>query len=140
MEEYRKPFETYKYCEFCGKPLPKSYKEDCCPECIERQLFSHVKDYIREHDVNEYEVAHHFGIPVNQVKMWIREGRIEYKEHQGGTIAGVRCQHCGAAVTFGTLCPKCLKLMNSRKVYGRSYGPAKGSTKMHFMDKENEEE
>ena len=69
--------DKYKYCEFCGRTLPKHYEGTLCPTCQEAQLFRNVRDYIRANTVNEYEVAEHFHIPLRQIKEWIREGRIE---------------------------------------------------------------
>ena len=71
-------FGKYKQCEFCGRPLPKNYEGDLCPRCKDNQLFREVKHFIRSNNVNEYEVAAHFDIPLKQVKEWIRDGRIEY--------------------------------------------------------------
>ena len=114
--------DKYKYCEFCGRTLPKHYEGTLCPTCQEAQLFRNVRDYIRANTVNEYEVAEHFHIPLRQIKEWIREGRIEYHEvNTASTISGMHCQRCGAPVSFGTLCPNCLKLMNTQ---GRSVAPA----------------
>ena len=107
--------DKYKYCEFCGRTLPKHYEGTLCPTCQEAQLFRNVRDYIRANTVNEYEVAEHFHIPLRQIKEWIREGRIEYHEvNTASTISGMHCQRCGAPVSFGTLCPNCLKLMNTQ--------------------------
>lgn len=107
-------FENYKYCDNCGKPLPLTYKDSMCPFCLEQDLFHQVKDFIRANDVTEYDVAEHFHIPLHLVKKWIKEGRIEYKDLSDAKgIISNHCEHCGAPVTFGTLCPKCLKLMNS---------------------------
>mgnify|MGYP000842664141 FL=1 len=68
-----------KVCENCKRPLPYDYKENLCPRCLDLALFREVKEFIRTHDVNEYEVAEHFKIPLRQVKSWIKDGRIEYK-------------------------------------------------------------
>ena len=96
--------DKYKYCEFCGRTLPKHYEGTLCPTCQEAQLFRNVRDYIRANTVNEYEVAEHFHIPLRQIKEWIREGRIEYHEvNTASTISGMHCQRCGAPVSFGTL-------------------------------------
>lgn len=113
MQPDKNIFNKYKYCEFCGRPLPKSYEGNLCPNCQETQLFRDVKEYIRSNVVNEYEVAEHFHIPLRQVKEWIRDGRIEYRKDNDSTIHGMHCQRCGAPVSFGSLCPKCLKLLNS---------------------------
>ena len=78
MDKPMDAFEDIKYCDICHRPLPMEYKPNLCPICKEEELFSQVRDYIRAHDVNEHDVAEHFGLPVRQVKDWIREGRIEY--------------------------------------------------------------
>ncbi len=130
-------FGTVRHCEFCGKPLPDNYDKNFCPACLDYKLFHDVKDFIRSKNVNEYEVAEHFQIPLAKVKQWIRDGRIEYKETSNSDIiAGLHCQRCGAPVSFGTLCPKCLKLMNSN---GKGYAvhkPVQGSNSdsMHYLD------
>ena len=49
--------DKYKYCEFCGRTLPKHYEGTLCPTCQEAQLFRNVRDYIRANTVNEYEVV-----------------------------------------------------------------------------------
>lgn len=125
--------DKYKYCEFCGRTLPKHYEGTLCPTCQEAQFFRNVRDYIRANTVNEYEVAEHFHIPLRQIKEWIREGRIEYHEvNTASTISGMHCQRCGAPVSFGTLCPNCLKLMNTQ---GRSVAPAiSPDSRMHYLD------
>ena len=108
----------YNYCEFCGAPIPKSSTEPICAKCYDRVLFLQVKDYIRANDVNEFQVASYFNIPLRMVKGWIKEGRIEYKLSPDGkrminTKTGCEsCERCGSPVTFGSLCPKCLKLLN----------------------------
>ena len=96
--------DKYKYCEFCGRTLPKHYEGTLCPTCQEAQLFRNV-----------------------------REGRIEYHEvNTASTISGMHCQRCGAPVSFGTLCPNCLKLMNTQ---GRSVAPAiSPDSRMHYLD------
>ena len=108
MEQPQDLFGNYKYCEECKRPLPLTYKENLCPSCIEQKLFREVKEYIRENDVNEYDVAQHFHIPHMQVKKWIREGRIEYKDDHLNTIT-MHCTRCGAPISFGTLCAKCMR-------------------------------
>lgn len=132
-------FGTINQCKSCGKRLPISYKEDYCPACLDMMLLQDVKEYIRKNDVNEYQVAEHFGIPLRQVKEWIREGRIEYRTNKTdgpGTIHGIYCQNCGSAINFGTLCPKCLNALNRSKRQGFSTTrPASdASDRMHYLD------
>lgn len=104
-------FQNYKYCEICHCNLPLNYKESACPTCSEHLLFQQVKEYIRSEDVNEYQVADRFQIPLHLVRKWIREGRIQYKETTKDKVT-MHCQICGIQVSFGTICPKCLKEQN----------------------------
>lgn len=106
-------FSNYKYCEYCGNPLPLDFEENVCASCQEHLLFREVKDFIRASDVTEYDVAEHFEIPLQKVKQWIREGRIEYKEPSERPKAlAAHCRKCGAPITFGSLCSKCQKKQN----------------------------
>ena len=112
MEQPQDLFGNYKYCEECKRPLPLTYKENLCPSCIEQKLFREVKEYIRENDVNEYDVAQHFHIPHMQVKKWIREGRIEYKDDHLNTIT-MHCTRCGAPISSELYAPNaCARRMS----------------------------
>lgn len=127
-------FGNFKYCEECKKPLPLTYKEVLCPTCMEQKLFHEVKEYIRENDVTEYDVAEHFHIPHHKVKQWIREGRIEYKDEHLNMIS-LHCAKCGASISFGTLCPKC---MRQHDASGHATGQTKAdNSKMRFLEDAN---
>lgn len=103
-------FENYKYCEVCNRPMSTTYEKAVCPQCEEEALFRKVRDYIRANDVTEYDVAYEFHISLRKVKKWIQEGRIEYKEEPSvKSLKGIRCKVCGKPVTFGTICPECMK-------------------------------
>lgn len=129
---------NYKYCTYCKRILPASYKEDYCVDCEERMLFEKVRDFVRKNEVNEYQVAEHFDIPVRQVKQWIKEGRMEYKERDQKSLMSSYCIRCGARVSFGSLCSKCLRLLNGEK---KGYGVMEQSEeagKMRFIDSDKE--
>lgn len=120
--------------------LPPSFKEDLCSACQEAELFAQVREYVRKYNVNEYQVAEHFNISVQLVKRWIREGRIEYRDQREARIMANYCAHCGAQVSFGSLCPKCLRLLNGED---RGFGfapnrPDEEEGKMRFLDQEEE--
>lgn len=126
---------NYKYCEYCGGILPRNSNSDYCKTCQEILLFHEVKEFIRANDVNEYQVAEFFGLPLRVVKGWIKEGRIEYKETPNGekTLNNkLVCEACGAPVTFGTLCSKCLKLFN-QDMKGYSMQPVTREERMRFL-------
>lgn len=129
---------NYKYCKLCKRILPVSYKEEFCGDCEERMLFDKVRDFVRKNEVNEYQVAEHFGISVRQVKQWIKEGRMEYKERDQKTLMSSYCIRCGARVSFGSLCTKCLRLLNGEKT---GYGVMEHSEeagRMRFIDNDQE--
>lgn len=67
-----------KNCARCGKLLPRSYKKDYCEGCQEALLFDEVRDFIRNNNVTEREVAEYFDLPREKVRAWLRDGRIEY--------------------------------------------------------------
>lgn len=130
----KKNFE-HRYCKMCKRVLPLSYKNDYCPTCEDLRLFDKVREFVRSNDVNEYQVADHFDIPVRVVKQWIKEGRMEYKDPEHKSIIAAYCSRCGAPVTFGSLCPKCLRLMNGEKVKG--FGKVERNEeddRMRFLD------
>ncbi len=129
----------HNYCEGCGRLMALSYKQAICPTCIEQQLFDKVRDYVRTYEVNEYDVANHFDITVRQVRGWIKEGRMEYKERdEKSALGGSVCFRCGAKVNFGTLCAKCLKLLNGEGRQGVAKPQPGEEGRMRFVDKEDE--
>ena len=129
--------DKHHLCEICHRPLPSNYEDTLCPACKEQQLFSEVKDYIRANDVTEYDVATHFVIPLSLVKRWIKEGRIEYKTTEAPAITGMHCQRCGAKVTFGSLCQKCLRFLNNDAKGYSMENPFESDTRMHYLDANN---
>ena len=104
-------FGETKYCEICNKILPPQLSDGLCPACKEYSLFQTAKDFIRSGDYNEYDVAQFLNIPLQQVRRWIREGRIQYKDAALNNIT-LHCQICGTQIAFGTLCPSCSKAQN----------------------------
>lgn len=104
-----------KYCKMCRKALPPLSDREYCYACEELLLFDKVREFVRNNDVNEYQVAEYFDIPVRMVKQWIKEGRIEYKEKDKAGIMSNYCSRCGQPVSFGTLCPQCLRLLMEKR-------------------------
>lgn len=127
--------QNIKECANCHKVLPADYAYNICPKCKEDELFSRVKDYIRTHEVNEYMVANEFQIPLHKVRGWIKEGRIEYVD-KDTRIVGTKCQRCGKPVTFGMLCPDCMRLLNysNKKIQIVSDQDRKDAGKMRFLE------
>ena len=59
--------------------------------------------------------------------------RIEYKDNSN-TVSLIKtyCRSCGAPITFGTLCPKCLRAQN---ISGHSTGTKDEESHMRYLDK-----
>lgn len=127
-------FDNVKECSVCQKQLPESYQDDKCPQCIENELFNDVREYIRAHDVTEYQVAEEFHIPVRKIRSWIKAGRIEYKEFSNEKLNKLHCIKCGSPISFGQYCQKCYKAANAPK-YEYFEKRDKESDRMRFLDK-----
>ena len=106
--------DTTKYCAWCKRPLPKECESELCGFCIELDLFRRVKEYVRENEVNEYDVSLAFHIPLRKVKTWIREGRLEYREDMK-KLEHVFCVRCGKPIQSGMLCAECNRFANGIK-------------------------
>lgn len=131
----RPRFKESKTCAKCGRDLHESYPYELCPACMEFELFSEVKEYIRSNeDVHEQDVAEKFHIPLSTVRGWIREGRIQYKGDNSDKIAGVVCRMCGKPIAFGNLCPQCHALQQLQVIGNLRRQTDAGE--MHFIGKE----
>lgn len=70
-----------KHCQKCGRRIPVSSPYDKCKECMKKELFPKVKEFINENDdVNEMILAQEFGIDRTLIHEWVREGHLEYKK------------------------------------------------------------
>ncbi len=70
-----------KYCSKCGCRIPVNSPYDLCKECMKKELFPKVKEFINENDnVNEMIVAQEFGIDRAIVHEWVIEGHLEYRK------------------------------------------------------------
>ena len=129
--------ESMPICTKCGRRILGS--SGVCPFCADKELFAQVRDYIRENDVNEMQVAEHFGIPQDKVKDWIRDGRITYKEGSGVIILDNYCEVCGRPIAFGSVCIECKREFNNRQKHGVAVNPpVEGKVEtstMHFIKK-----
>lgn len=120
--------EGYHMCRVCHINLPPFYPDSICPMCQENELFMAVKDFIRENDVNENDVSEHFNIPISQVRGWIKEGRISYKEMKGirstqeGKEARI-CRECGMLLPSSckdNICKNCASLVDAARQHAKS--------------------
>ncbi len=130
---------NYKSCTMCGRALPINYEKDYCPACEDDVLFREIREYIRTHDVTEFELAEIFHIPQSKVRKWIKEGRIEYVTGEN-KMMNTRCQRCGVPVSFGTLCPNCMRVMNGGKEVSYTSAAKKSDrSRMHYLSNDDAE-
>lgn len=130
----REGYREQKTCQQCGRYLNDLYTKDICPACMDMNLFSEVKEYIRENDVKENDVAEHFGLSIGKVRTWIREGRIQYRGQDGKTLSSVHCQVCGKPIEFGTVCSECHRTQGLQAVAKR-YQEEKSAMRFIGQDK-----
>lgn len=99
-------YSNYKECIQCKRFMSVRYIPNICPICEEINLFREVRDYIRENEVNAFQVADKFNLPLEKVKTWIRCGKIEYKG-RARRKEEYFCLKCGKALFKGSYCPQC---------------------------------
>ncbi|SDB51337.1 hypothetical protein SAMN02910298_02605 [Pseudobutyrivibrio sp. YE44] len=72
-----------RHCSRCGCRIPISSPYDQCRECMKKELFPKVKDFINENEyVNEMILAEAMGIDKTIIHEWISEGHLEYRDNR----------------------------------------------------------
>lgn len=134
MEVVGKLFQESRFCSWCHCPIPDDSETDLCKNCQASMEFREVREYVREHDVNEFQLAEVFGIPLRQVKQWIREGRLEYKEDVN-LMTTLYCQRCGKKIRFGNFCPECNKAQYGVKGGFETFRESDADEQIRFYNK-----
>lgn len=78
-----------------------------CPVCKDEleKAFLDVRDYIRDNPgSNLPEIGEETGVDVQQIRDWIKEGRLELSK---GSPISVTCEKCGAPILKGRYCDRC---------------------------------
>lgn len=94
-------------CKNCGKLFNYIQGLPICPTCKEEaeKQFTEVKDYIREHnDCTVQSVAEACNVSEGQIRQWVREERLEFKQ---GEHSGIVCKTCGTPISTGSYCENC---------------------------------
>lgn len=98
-------------CRNCKRLFNYLGGQNICPECRDKldKKFLEVRDYIRENPTHAIQqVADATEVNVQQVRDWIKEGRLELSK---GSAISASCEKCGAPVYKGRYCPKCSEKM-----------------------------
>lgn len=98
-------------CRSCRRLFNYLGGPNICPACRDalELKFVQVRDFIKDNPTkNLQEIADAHEISVNQIRDWVKEGRLEIVK--GGGIS-LQCEKCGAAITRGRYCDNCKKSM-----------------------------
>lgn len=96
-----------KMCRLCGHMFKDFGQTDYCPDCAPKveSAIQNIRVFWMDHpNASAEECADHVGIPVKQVKEWIREQKIIAPTEKGSQIF---CKVCQAPIQSGHLCTKC---------------------------------
>lgn len=102
-----------KVCKDCKKLFYAINGQAYCGDCRELREgeLKVVKEYIRTHeDAGVQEVAEACEVAPQQILVWVREERIEFKDQSRVMMP---CMLCGANISGGSYCDKCKKLIAS---------------------------
>lgn len=97
-----------KNCERCGK-LHNSTFFNLCPPCLEQDEadFRKIKEFLYEHPCAKiFEVVSALGMPVNKIKRYLRENRLEIIESNNRFLF---CEMCGKPIRSGKYCDSCYR-------------------------------
>lgn len=136
-------------CKRCNRLFQYITGRMICPACKEEEEkdFQKVKDYLYEHPkASMAEVSQETGVPLSEIKHFLREGRLIITPD---SPMGIDCEKCGALIKTGRFCEKCaielerdVRLASDSlrsPIEKRSYmldktDPKK--SKMHYLNKE----
>lgn len=127
-------------CRKCGRVFHR-VNRPICPDC-EKALedkYQEVKQYLREHDnATIVEVSEEMDVSVEQIKKWVREERLYFRE---ASASGIECLKCGKPIIKGKYCQKCAdKIANQLEASIHKEKEPEPETKrdgnkMRFLDK-----
>lgn len=78
-----------------------------CPSCaeVDRQIFEKVKTYLYEEGPRTMdEIAVATGVSIQQIELYLRQGRLEIPEN---SPIFIKCENCGVEMRSGRFCLTC---------------------------------
>lgn len=94
-------------CKGCGRLFNSLSSNRLCPNCVAalEDKFQEVKEYIRDNaDASIDMISKDCDVSVKQIKDWVRDERLAFKE---GSASGVSCCRCGKMILTGRFCEEC---------------------------------
>ena len=100
---------SVKVCAFCGR-LFQSMGQDLCPECSVKldEDFVRVREYLYDNPghIDVMDIVKNTGVCEKAVLRFLKDGRLSRKISD--READLRCAICGAPISSGRLCRRCL--------------------------------
>lgn len=96
-------------CRKCRRLFNYIGGKNICPACKDEleRTFIQVREYIRNNPGNSLQnIADDNEVDIQQIRDWIREGRLEVSKASGIEIT---CEKCGAKILKGRFCDKCIQ-------------------------------
>ena len=94
-------------CKGCGRLFNIISNRKICPNCVAalEDKFQEVKKYLDENPSATMEIlSSECDVSVKQIKEWIRDERLAFREGSG---CGITCEQCGTMILTGRYCEQC---------------------------------
>ena len=94
-------------CKGCGRLFNVISNRKICPNCVAalEDKFQLVKKYLEENPSATMEIlSNECDVSVKQIKEWIRDERLAFREGSG---CGITCEQCGTMILTGRYCEQC---------------------------------
>lgn len=126
-------------CKIC-KNLFNYQGSPICPACNKKMenRFNAVKEYIRDNpNVPMAKVSEDTEVPIQQLKQWVRQERLQFSKDSGVKID---CESCGKPILTGRYCNDCKSRMTNSftglysETAEQKARKKDGSAKMRFLE------
>jgi len=97
-----------KNCKKCGRIFNYIGGIQYCPACRDKdeEDYKRVKEYLYDYPkASVSQVSMDLDISVEQIKRYLREGRLEIVDDNGNLF--LECEACGKAIRSGRFCAEC---------------------------------
>jgi predicted amidophosphoribosyltransferase len=97
-------------CPECGELFQVWTQRNLCPKCIKKEdeQYNIVKEFLYDNpNATAPEVSYHTGVPEHKIIKFLKEGRLI----STGNAIVYDCECCGAPISSGRVCKKCLTKM-----------------------------
>lgn len=126
-------------CRNCKRLFNYISGESLCPGCrkLLEDKYQEVKAFVKENPgMNITQVAEECDVSIKQIKMWVREDRLQFSDD---SLVGLDCERCGKMIHSGRFCKDCANGLQDafNSLYKKNTPAApkpSSSGKMRFLD------